>query len=165
MGHHPTSAAWLPGSGNTTSLPEDKPSGYRLSDAQCAFINANVGVSRRTLRDVCNMLNDKFELGLSFEAFSKSRADAIAEGRCRSTYFRNYFKGENSSERELRRQKPLLISRLTGGCQFKAAEESMACGKATSGRYCEAHARAGHIPAHTNNRGTEYIDSTLGRYG
>ena len=159
MGHHPKSAEWdkLGGNGKLARLA--------LSATQCKFINENAGVSRRTLRDVCNLFNAEFKTNLSYEEFMSLRADAIADGRCRTTYFRNYFKGENSSERELRRQTPVLKARITGRCQFKSDVMTSVCGAETQGRFCEKHARAGYRHYSGTLRGREYLDSTLGRYG
>jgi len=159
MGHHPKSAEWDRLSGN------GKPAQSTLSGAQCKFINENVGVSRRTLRDVCELFNSEFETHISYEEFMALRADAIADGRCRTTYFRNYFKGENSSERELRQQTPVLKARITGGCQYKSDIMKTACGNTTQGRFCEIHARTGYKRNAGTLRGRDYIDSTLGKYG
>lgn len=159
MGQHPEAATWNTMGGTKTAVCQ------RFTDEQCAFLNANVGISRRTLKHVCAMINDKFGLELSYEAFTQMRADALADGRCRTTYFRNYYKGENSSERELRLQKPVLKSRLLGGCQFRTDAMEEACGLATAGRYCEAHVRAGYKPNRSASRGGAYVDSSLGKYG
>ncbi|NNE58053.1 MAG: hypothetical protein HKN36_08105 [Hellea sp.] len=159
MGHHPGSAAWRAMSGN------DKAARFKLTDKQCEFINNNAGVSRQTLRDVCGMLNAEFGLNLSYEAFVEARATAIEDGRCRTTYLRNYFKSENSSERQLRQQRALLRPRLSGGCQYLSDSNIVACGKPTSGRFCETHVRQGHRIEASNLRGQDYIDSTLGKYG
>ena len=158
MGHHPHSAVWHDGGTKKYGL-------NRLTDDHCQFLNDNVGISRRTLRHVHEMFNDKFELALGWEQFMALRADAISDGRCRTTYFRNYFKSENSSERELRLQKPFLKSRLVGGCQFRGEGMREACGAETSGRYCERHARIGYGPRTNSGRQKGYIDSTLGKYG
>jgi len=159
MGHHPKTAAWE-ASGGTV-----KAARFKLTETQCAFINDNVGISRRTLRDVCNLFNVAFDTAYSYEAFLEARADAINDGRCRTTYFRNYFKRENSSERQLRIQKPILRSRLVGACQYQDGLEGQACGAETSGRFCETHVRLGHIKDDNASRGYCYIDSSLGKYG
>ncbi len=159
MGHHPKTAAWET-SGGTVKAARPK-----LTDKQCAFINDNVGISRRTLRDVCNLFNAAFDTAYSYEAFLEARADAIHAGRCRTTYFRNYFKGENSSERQLRLQRPVLHSRLIGGCQYQLSAKGHACGAETSGRFCENHVRLGHVRDDDASRGYCYIDSSLGKYG
>ncbi len=165
MGYQPASATGNSDGGNHQAMPENQAITFRLNDAQCDYINANVGVARQTLKDVAAKLNQKFGLHLSYEQFVESRAAAISEGRCRTTYFRNYYKGENSSEKELRKQRSVLLTRLTGGCQFQNDQDSPPCGAPTMGRFCETHVRAGHIPAGSNLRGQDYIDSTLGRYG
>lgn len=159
MGHHPKTAAWDSCGGMV------KAARPKLTNKQCAFINDNVGISRRTLRDVCNLFNEAFDTAFSYEAFLEARAGAINDGRCRTTYFRNYFKGENSSERQLRIQKPILRSRLVGACQYQDSESDRVCGAKTSGRFCEAHVRSGHVRDDNASRGYCYIDSSLGKYG
>jgi len=159
MGIHPKAATWESAGGNNIAMPN------RFTDAHCAFVNANVGVSRRTIKDVAIMFNDEFGLNWTYDEFVQCRSSAIAEGRCRTTYFRNYFKGENSSERQLRHQKGVIVSRLTGGCQYQDDLSSAACQAPTSGRYCEKHVRMGHAAATSASRGGDYIDSSLGKYG
>ena len=165
MGHHPVTVPWITRDGQEILRPNSRLEGMRFTDEQCVFVNDNVGVSRRTLKDVATMFNKTFAMNISYENFLELRADAIASGRCKTTYFRNYFKGENSSERELRRQKTVLKSRMTGGCQYQASHDEMACGAATNGRYCEAHVRSGYQHSHGASRGADYIDSSLGKYG
>ena len=165
MGHHPVSVPWQARDGQEIMRPEDNKIERGFSDEQCAFINKNVGVSRRTLRDVAELFNKAFQLKLSYEEFIGLRADAISNNRCKTTYFRNYFKGENSSERELRKQKFVLKSRITGGCQYQLADDEAACGSATTGRFCEKHVRLGHKRQADTRRGIDYIDSSLGKYG
>jgi len=159
MGHQPNSAVWNNNGGHYNRMHD------RLTDEQCQFLNENVGISRRTLRDVHEMFNKQFTTDFTWIQFKDLRASAIAEGRCRTTYFRNYFKGENSSEKELRLQKPFLKSRWAGGCQYKPAHHDYACGAPTPGRFCEAHVHAAFAEKKTVKRGVSYIDSSLGKYG
>ncbi len=165
MGHHPVSAPWNTGDGQEILQSKIKQDGNKLTDEQCAFINDNVGVSRRTLSDVADMFNQAFGSSISYEVFLQLRADAIESGRCKTTYFRNYFKGENSSERELRKQQTVVRSRIIGGCQFQISPDEKVCGAATNGRFCEAHVRSGYKRNQDANRGGDYIDSSLGKYG
>lgn len=137
----------------------------KLTDAQCQFLDENIGISRRTLRHVHEMFNTRFKTSLSWEQFMALRTDAIREGRAKTTYLKHYYKNENSSERELRRQKPFLKSRITGGCQYKPADKSTACGAPTTGRYCEAHVQAAFNDGAAPQRGMSYLDSSLGKYG
>lgn len=137
----------------------------RLNDAHCRFLNDNVGISRRTLRHVHVMFNETFGTALSWHGFMALRSDAIKDGRCKTTYIRNYFKHENSSERELRLQRPFLKSRLTGGCQFQPADNQAACGAPTLGRYCEKHVHAAYGEQDNDPRGKTYVDASLGKYG
>ena len=162
MGHHPDNVSWTTRDDKARLRSNQL---EKLTDEQCNFINNNVGVSRRTLRDVSLMFNEKFETKIEYSEFLRLRSEAISAGRCRTTYFRNYYKGENSSERELRKQKSVLKSRLIGGCQYQDLKSNEACGVKTTGRYCEAHVRAGHKPRQDTRRGADYIDSSLGKYG
>ena len=159
MGQHPHSAVWETDGGQQYCIPN------RLSDEHCQFLNDNVGISRRTLRHVHIMFNEKFGMTLRWDIFMALRADAIREGRARTTYFRNYYKNENSSERELRLQRPFLKSRLTGGCQYKPINQQAACGAPTVGRYCEKHVHAAYAEEETAKRGVSYLDTSLGKYG
>lgn len=157
MGQHPQPAVWDNGGQHIRMLE-------RLTDEQCRFLDDNVGISRRTLRHVHGMFNDKFGTRLSWLEFNRLRKEAIHEGRARTTYLKHYYKNENSSERELRLQRPILKSRIVGGCQYLASGAKMACGAETPGRYCEAHAHAAFGEKPAENRYTS-LDRSLGKYG
>jgi len=159
MGHHPTSAVWEDRGGPKTFGLK------KLTDAQCRFLDENIGISRRTLRHVHGMFNEHFEMNITWENFTRLRNDAISAGRCKSTYLKHYYKNENSSERELRLQKPYLTSRLSGGCQYKPNDTSPVCGAPTPGRYCEKHVHAAYHKRSAVSRGLSYIDTSLGKYG
>jgi len=158
MGQMPISAV-LPHGGQSYYVPN------RLNDEQCRFLNDNLGISRRPLRHVHIEFNQKFGTALTWHSFMALRSDAIKDGRCKTTYIRNYHKAENSSERELRLQRPLLKSRITGGCQFQPVDGSAACGAPTLGRYCEKHAHAAFGEQNSEQRGQSYLDASLGKYG
>ena len=159
MGHQPNSVTWETTGGQHIFVPN------QLSDKQCEFLNSNIGISRRTLRHVHIMFNETFGTTLSWERFMALRGDAIKAGRCRTTYFRNYYKSESSSEKELRIQRPLLKARLTGGCQYQLDKTRGTCGAPTLGRYCEAHVHMAFDEKPTAKRGLSYVDSSLGKYG
>ncbi len=164
MGQHPEPFAWGNRGEDRFRMSGHIPN--RLTDEHCQFLDDNVGISRRTLRHVHAMFNERFEMALSWELFTALRKDAIREGRAKTTYMKNYFKNENSSERELRTQRPYLRSRITGGCQFIPAGHKAACGAPTTGRYCETHVHlAFDGDRQASKRGISYIDSTLGKYG
>ncbi len=158
MGHHPGSAVW--DSGGHHKLAQKK-----LTDAQCRFLNDNLGVTRRTLRHVHLMFNERFETDLKWDDFKTLRTAAIKAGRCRTTYIRNYHKIETSSERELRLQRPYLKSRITGGCQYREDAGKAACGASTLGRFCERHVQAAFADYPPRVRGADCLDSSLGKYG
>lgn len=159
MGQHPRAAVWdASGGQNICALK-------RLTKEQCQFLDSNIGISRRTLRHVHVMFNDKFETDLNWERFMTLRADAISEGRCKTAYIKHYYKNENSSERELRLQRPVLKSRIIGGCQFQPVQDRPACGAPTLGRYCEKHVHAAYSNRQRSKRGLSYVDSSLGKYG
>lgn len=159
MGHQPHSAAWYDRGGQQFHTSR------RLTDEQCQFLNDNVGISRRTLRHVHVMLNEKYGLALSWDEFQSIRARAIMEGRCRTTYFRHYYKNENSSERELRLQRPFLNSRITGGCQYRPDGYGTACGAPTVGRFCETHVHAAFDEKPPGRMGLRNIGRSMGKYG
>ena len=159
MGQHPHSAVWETRGGQNICAQK------KLTDEQCRFLDDNIGISRRTLRHVHVMFNERFETALRWQDFMDLRAKAISEGRCRTTYLKHYYKNENSSERELRLQRPILKSRITGGCQFQPREDQPACGAPTQGRYCEKHVHAAFNRQQPSRRGISYVDSSLGKYG
>ena len=136
-----------------------------FSDDQCRFLNENIGVSRRTLKDVLHLFNAKYGCSIGFQQFQKARLDAIDEGRCRTTYVRNYYKSENTSDRQLREQKPVIRARLTQKCQYWNNQKKAVCGADTPGRFCENHAAMAHKSKTSPVRGPHSIDGSLGRYG
>lgn len=159
MGQHPQAAVWETSGGQNTSALK------RLTDEQCRFLDSNIGISRRTLRHVHEMFNDKFGTELNWDRFMALRAEAISDARCRTAYIKHYYKNENSSERQLRQQRPILKSRLTGGCQYQSASDKPACGAPTLGRYCEDHVHAAYSEHERSKRRLSYVDSSLGKYG
>lgn len=158
MGQHPEPAVWNDGGQQFRVLD-------KLTDEQCRFLDSNIGISRRTLRHVHVMFNAEFETDLAWYDFLRLRKDAIREGRARTTYLKHYYKNENSSERELRLQRPLLKSRIVGGCQYLGPDAQRACGAETPGRYCEAHANAAFANGPTTQSRHLGLDQSLGKYG
>ncbi len=158
MGQHPEPAVWQDGGDRFRVLE-------RLTDEQCAFLDANVGISRRTLRHVHVMFNEQFKTELSWLDFYRLRKEAIQEGRARTTYLKHYYKNENSSERTLRVQRPLVRSRIVGGCQYLAPGSQRACGAETPGRYCELHAHAAFGEKPSPPTRFSGLDKSLGKYG
>lgn len=158
MGQHPEPVVWKDGGQRFRMLE-------RLTDEQCLFLDANVGISRRTLRHVHVMFNERFDTKLNWQDFYRLRKEAIQDGRARTTYLKHYYKNENSSERELRLQRPVLKSRIIGGCQYIAPGARAACGAETPGRYCEAHAHAAFGKDNAVVNRISGLDQSLGKYG